>query len=554
MKKAIILVLSILLLIIAAMPILATEEVQETTVTVQPSATVVQRGETLKLTVKMSGNVKFTSVAIKLNFDANVFEFVSGTDETNGTGMLVPYDGTTMGLAFMGGAATYNGTLQVLTFKAKDTAPMAATAFTAEPKGTAAGGADLTVRFVGASVSINCDHTYPKDSKGAYIYTQVGADKHQQTCTKCNTPKVEAHTWNDGEPISRATCTEDGEEKFTCEICHVTKTEKVNKTGHKWDNDCDTTCNNDPSHTRKTSHKYSDKWTPDSTSHWHECTSCGERKDNADHTPGPEATEESAQICTVCKYEIKPKVVHVHQFSTEWVNDSENHWHRCLTNEPLCIVKDSVAPHDYDNACDIDCNTCGYVRVAPHNYTGEWQASIKGHWGVCTICNTQSNVLPHTPGPEATEDTPQTCTECNFIIKMELSHVHDFGEIWYGDDTNHWQSCSDIRCPEVQSMEPHTWDAGEEQAEGGFLYTCTICAKQVTLAEPLPTEPVTTPSSGTPSKPAAPQKPEEKEPKDAISWEWAGIAAIILLIIGVGLLVFEFIRSRKTNMHGKFSK
>lgn len=549
MKKYITIALCVLLLVLAAVPAFAAEE---TKITVTASKTVVQRGETVDFTVSVSGDVAYTSVFAELNIDQNVFEYVSSVNKAT-TGMLAEYDGTSIGLMISGGAA-YSGELQVLTFRVKDTAPIEPSAVTGTAYGTKPDQSALTVQFTGASVSINCQHDYPKDSDGNYIYTQVGTDKHQQTCTKCNTPKVEAHTWDDGAPVSPVKCTEDGEEKYTCVICHTTKTEKITAIGHAWDNDCDTTCNNDPSHTRTTSHKYTDKWTSDSTSHWHQCSSCGERKDNANHTPGPAATQEAAQTCTVCNYEIAPKLVHEHQFSTEWVSDSENHWHRCLENNPICIVKDSVTPHDYDNACDIDCNTCGYIRVAPHSTNGEWRANANGHWSVCTICNADTPVLPHIPGPEATADTPQTCAECNFVIKMELNHVHEFGETWYSDDENHWQSCNDERCPEVQSREPHTWDEGEELPEGGFLYTCSICAKQVTLAEPMPTEPVTEPSTGATTQPVPTQKPAEKEPKDAISWEWAGIAAIVLLIIGMVLLVIEFIRSRKTNMKGKFSK
>jgi hypothetical protein len=41
------------------------------------------------------------------------------------------------------------------------------------------------------------------------------------------------------------------------------------------------------------------------TDHWRECSIC-KTKDLAVHTPGAEATETSAQICTVCGYEIAP--------------------------------------------------------------------------------------------------------------------------------------------------------------------------------------------------------------------------------------------------------
>ena len=41
------------------------------------------------------------------------------------------------------------------------------------------------------------------------------------------------HHWDQGEIITEATCTEEGEKKFTCSICGDKKTEKVSATGHQ---------------------------------------------------------------------------------------------------------------------------------------------------------------------------------------------------------------------------------------------------------------------------------------------------------------------------------
>ena len=41
------------------------------------------------------------------------------------------------------------------------------------------------------------------------------------------------HHWDQGEIITEATCTEEGEKKFTCSICGDEKTEKVSATGHQ---------------------------------------------------------------------------------------------------------------------------------------------------------------------------------------------------------------------------------------------------------------------------------------------------------------------------------
>ena len=41
------------------------------------------------------------------------------------------------------------------------------------------------------------------------------------------------HTWNQGEVVKGATCTENGERKYTCTICKTTKTEVISATGHE---------------------------------------------------------------------------------------------------------------------------------------------------------------------------------------------------------------------------------------------------------------------------------------------------------------------------------
>lgn len=58
-------------------------------------------------------------------------------------------------------------------------------------------------------------------------------------------------------------------------------------------------------------HSFGEEWTSDATGHWHECV-CEEKSEFAQHTSGGAATEDSAEICTVCKYEIAPKLEHVH--------------------------------------------------------------------------------------------------------------------------------------------------------------------------------------------------------------------------------------------------
>ncbi|MGN0688324.1 MAG: chitobiase/beta-hexosaminidase C-terminal domain-containing protein, partial [Oscillospiraceae bacterium] len=53
------------------------------------------------------------------------------------------------------------------------------------------------------------------------------------------------------------------------------------------------------------------QWSADDTGHWHECSDCHAQVDKAAHTSSGPATGERAEVCTVCDYEIKPRLGHV---------------------------------------------------------------------------------------------------------------------------------------------------------------------------------------------------------------------------------------------------
>jgi len=61
----------------------------------------------------------------------------------------------------------------------------------------------------------------------ASLYGLTAADMPTINVYRCE------HHWNQGEIITEATCTEEGEKKFTCSICGDEKTEKVSATGHQ---------------------------------------------------------------------------------------------------------------------------------------------------------------------------------------------------------------------------------------------------------------------------------------------------------------------------------
>ena len=66
-------------------------------------------------------------------------------------------------------------------------------------------------------------------------------------------------------------------------------------------------------------------------------------------------------------------ILTVNQHKYQWQHDDTKHWRTCALEgcSGLTGAQKAEAPHVYDNAKDIDCNTCGYVRPMYTVTTGE---------------------------------------------------------------------------------------------------------------------------------------------------------------------------------------
>ena len=260
------------------------------------------------------------------------------------------------------------------------------------------------------------DHSY-----GAW--QKIDENTHKHICSVCSKEETAAHSWNSGSVTKKATCKEEGEKTYTCTGCKTTKTEVIPvSTTHSWSRwstvDTNThkrTCT-DCDKEESGNHSYKSSWSKNSNNHWHECSVCGNKKDEAKHIPGTEPTETTPQTCKTCNYIIKAALGHTHDYDQAWTQDENGHWYACAG----CEEKGEYADHDFENVCDTDCATCGYVREAGHEYGTEWAQDAENHWHVCAGCGDIQDQEAHIPGLEATETTAQTCTICNFEIAPAL--------------------------------------------------------------------------------------------------------------------------------------
>ena len=272
-----------------------------------------------------------------------------------------------------------------------------------------------------------------------------------------------AHTWNAGVVTKEATCTEPGEKTFTCDVCHATKTEPINATGHKYE------------------------WKHDETNHWQECSVCGNTIDKAEHTYAAHKCEDPA-TCTKaeCGY-VKPAGQH------SW-NDGE------VTTPATCTT---------DGVKTYTCKVCSETKTEPIKASGHTVVEDAAKEPTCTetgltagkhcsVCNevleAQTVVPAKGHSMTKTEAKAATCTEagnseyytcgnCGKFFsdadgKTEIvkdSWVikaldHDFTGAWVNTDAaGHYHKCS--RCDATDTVVKHTFNGKPCTEED----SCKVC-------------------------------------------------------------------------------
>ena len=282
------------------------------------------------------------------------------------------------------------------------------------------------------------------------------------------------HDWKD------ATCTT----PKTCDRCHTIEGEAL---GHNW----------------------ATEWSSNETKHWHDCSRCDAKNDEADHTPDrAEATETDPIKCTVCDYVITPATGHVcasHLTKVEakpadCINPGNKAYYKCECGKFF---------EDADALTEIIDHGSVATPALDHDWAGEWSSDETNHWHACTRCDAKNSEAAHNSGPEATEDTPQTCTECGYVLAPATGHLcvshleevdkvdptctetgkkahykcscgklywdddafdeitdtdelvipaldHAWADTWSSDEHNHWHACT--RCDAKADEAAHTPD------------------------------------------------------------------------------------------------
>ena len=293
----------------------------------------------------------------------------------------------------------------------------------------------------------------------ASMYGLTAADMPTINVYRCE------HHWDQGEIITEATCTEEGEKKFTCSICGDEKTEKVSATGHQH-----TELRNKKEATCKEEGYSGDTW----------CKDCGKKIlsgqtiaktenhswDAGKVTTKATCTEEGEKTftCSICGDEKTEKV------------SATGHQHTELRNKKEATCKEEG--YSGDTWCK-DCGKkilSGQTIAKTENHS--WDAGKVTTKATCTE-EGEKTFTCSICGDEKTEKVSATGHQHTELRNKKEATCKEEG---YSGDT--W--CKDcgkkiLSGQTIAKTENHSWNQGEItkeptcKEEGEKTFTCSIC-------------------------------------------------------------------------------
>ena len=298
----------------------------------------------------------------------------------------------------------------------------------------------------------------------ASLYGLTAADMPTINVYRCE------HHWDQGEIITEATCTEEGEKKFTCSICGDEKTEKVSATGHQH-----TEIRNKKEATCKETGYSGDTW----------CKDCGKKIlpgqtiaktenhswDAGKVTTKATCTEEGEKTftCSICGDEKTEKI------------SATGHQHTEIRNKKEATCKET----GYSG--DTWCKDCG-KKILPGQTIAKtenhsWDAGKVTTKATCTE-EGEKTFTCSICGDEKTEKVSATGHQHTEIRNKKEATCKEEG---YSGDT--W--CKDcgkkiLSGQAIAKTEDHSWNQGEItkeptcKEEGEKTFTCSICGNTKT--------------------------------------------------------------------------
>ncbi len=175
---------------------------------------------------------------------------------------------------------------------------------------------------------------------------------------------------------------------------------------------------------------------------------------------GGAATCEEPAICDTCGEYYGEPLGHV--FDDYYIyTDDDGHGYVCHE----CGEYSELEPHYGGTASCYELAECEFCFENYGEYNDDHvynmiefnEGNAEGHWHECIYCDAHTEPEEHIPGPEATEEAPQVCTVCGYVIKdirYTLGDINDDGEINLDDVVSllrHVSKASVITDPRIVS-------------------------------------------------------------------------------------------------------
>lgn len=162
-----------------------------------------------------------------------------------------------------------------------------------------------------------------------------------------------------------------------------------------------------------------------------------------------EWTENGSQVSTDVSYQFT--VFRHRDLVAVFEKDGTAHTHSYTQENPISKALKSAATCTeaavYYKSCTCgaisDTETFTYGSPLEHDWSTTWSMDSNNHWHACNRpgCPAIEDMEAHTPGKEATEDTPQTCTVCNYEIAPASEHTHTWGAWISNGNGTHTRTC-----------------------------------------------------------------------------------------------------------------
>jgi len=169
-------------------------------------------------------------------------------------------------------------------------------------------------------------------------------------------------------------------------------------------------------------HAYGSDWKYDSTNHWHECSRCHDKKDEAAHDYG------SDNVCDTCGYD--KTVPHTHNLTL------------VAAKAATCTAAGNSAYYTCDGCDKWFADATGSVEITDktsvkipatgHTAGTEWKSDDTNHWHECTVAgcgviiestksaHTASDWIIDTPATATTAGTKhKECTVCHRVLETQ---------------------------------------------------------------------------------------------------------------------------------------